>query len=888
MKKIILSLSLSTYLFSAGVVVPDDYLITEEEDVSYVYSPEHLSILPELKTYQEEIIKSYEQEYGFKLDDKLYVGLASNNNQIANGFSTQFPFNSQLFYGGGATYIDYFSVSSWLKTLIIHETAHNFQLNPKENELSRISHKVFGNTPFSMLLFLPLFPVPNATESSFILEGNGVVNESRYGNGGRLFSGYALAEVVALAEAGEITPELMYNQTFRFPYSEKFYLVGGFFQQFLVERFGIETVNGYFKKYAQQSFPFFTNAVFRKQYGKDFETLLAEFVEDIKSKHQGFKSTKGHFLATSQMFTPLNVDKNEIYTLVSDRKSANRVLKIDKKSKNISYQDGSWLGGEPFKHNGEYYTQSSSKTSPTKITMGLFDEDGYLLNRTDSKVIQGYMANGKMVYFDLKTSIESPQVYVDGVFYTQSHSSVYVHKNDLYYFKQESGKRVLYKNKKALFDYQGHYGFVSDVDEVGNIYFIAPSEHGTSAYCLEHGKIKRVVHGDDVIEFKLLNNNEAVVATIGAEGYTYQTIKLDTRRVGFSQPHEFKIEQSGRLKPTLQVSNFSKVQSGLELPSVDYVPLKELHYSSLDQSIGYGSYEGFILNLKANFSDPLTQNSLSAVLSHDNKHTVGGLQYNNMAHQLEFGGAVYGVSQDDSLYQEYRDHGLDVYLKLPFLAKGYWRGSSSLAYTKAYDNKNREPLTLSLDFSNHKQFGFSKYSNSLNALSLFATKDRESTIFGGSYELSHDMPWQSYVGLKGTYLKSDMVEAFTQTGIELRDGLSDLQSDRATLNVPTFSNTGYAKEVKMAEVSFKKVFDGSLYNFSLPLSLQRESVYVKQRLYDIDFTESINKQYTESIIGVEADLLFLHKLPIPMNLEYLYNPDVKDKAQFRVLFGGSF
>ena len=84
------------------------------------------------------------------------------------------------------------------------------------------------------------------------------------------------------------------------------------------------------------------------------------------------------------------------------------------------------------------------------------------------------------------------------------------------------------------------------------------------------------------------------------------------------------------------------------------------------------------------------------------------------------------------------------------------------------------------------------------------------------------------------------------------------------------------------------VFDGSIYNYSLPLSLQRESLYFKQRLYDIDFTDSINKKYNETVIGLEADMLFLHKIPVPISLEYLYNPNIQDTEQFRLLFGASF
>jgi hypothetical protein len=888
MHKIILSLSLSTFLLAKGVVVPDDYVISDDEKLPYVYSDEYAGMMLDMKSYQEEVIAGYEKEYGFELDDKLYVGMASQNNQIANGFSTQFPFNSQLFYTSGAGLIDYFCATSWLKTLVIHETAHNFQLNPKENDLSRITHKVLGNTPFSMFGILPLFPVPNVTESSFVLEGNAVMNESRYGNGGRLFSGYALAEVVTLAKAGKITPELMYNSTLEFPYGEKFYMIGGFFQQFLVEKYGVEKVNGYFKTYSSQPFPFFTNWMFEEQYGKNFEELLAEFVEDIEAKHKGFEVTDGKTLARSQIFTPLNANDNEIYTLVGDRTSAPKILELHKENKQIAYKSGSWLVGEVFKRDKEYYVQSEAKTSPTKIVMGLFHEDATLVEGESSRVVQGYKPDGKEVYFDVKTSIENPHVYVDGKFYTQSHSSVHVDKKgDLYYFKQEGKKRILYKNKTALFDYEGHYGFVTDVDESGAIYFVASSKDGTTLYKFANGVSERVTKGDDVIEFKLLNSKEALVVTMGAEGYEYKLITLngDEKEVAtpYSPHYKGALENS-----TLRNRNFSTDSKPLN--SRPYTPLTQLRYSSLNQAMSYGSYEGFGLDVSANFADPLMQNSLSAILSYNKLRTIGGLRYDNQAHQLEFGGAVYGVKHDENKLgiDEERDYGYEAYLNLPFLATGYWRANASLAYTKAYDNIYREPLTMSLDIYNHKQYGFSKYANELNALSLFATKDRESSILGGTYSFKHDLFWQTYVGAKGTYMKSDEVDSFEEKGIEVSDGFSDLQSDKATLNMPTISKTYYAKEAKMAELSLAKVFDASLYFYSFPLSLQRESLYLKQRFYDIDFTDSVNRQYNESTVGIELDLLFLHNLTVPLNIEWIYNEDVRDREQVRFMFGLGF
>ena len=180
-------------------------------------------------------MNQYEKEFGFKLDEKMRVGIASSRNQIANAMATPAPLNLQFLYGAGAGAVDYFCFDSWMKTILIHETAHNYQLNPKKNWISKVSHKVFGNTPFSILGPLLMFPIPNMLENSFIMEGNAVLNESRFGNGGRLYSGYALAEVVAMAHAGEIRPEMMYNPTLEFPYGEKYYLIGGFFQQFLID-----------------------------------------------------------------------------------------------------------------------------------------------------------------------------------------------------------------------------------------------------------------------------------------------------------------------------------------------------------------------------------------------------------------------------------------------------------------------------------------------------------------------------------------------------------------------------------------------------------------------------------------------------------------------------
>jgi len=359
---------------------------------------------------------------------------------------------------------------------------------------------------------------------------------------------------------------------------------------------------------------------------------------------------------------------------------------------------------------------------------------------------------------------------------------------------------------------------------------------------------------------------------------------LETSRVGFSRRTNLP-KQDGQLKPTLREETLFSDKEPLN--AEEYNSLKELKYSYLNQALSYGSYDGFGIDLQANFSDPLMQNSLALVLSHNGERTIGGLRYENDAHALKYGGAIYGVHKNDEIQTDnLRNAGYDAYLRLPLLASGYWRADATLAYSKDYANLYREPLSLSFALMKQNHYGLSKYANALNALELFGSSDRDVMMVGGSYTFQHDLAWQSYVGTKVTYMKSNKVNALEEKGIELKDGLNSLQSDKATLNVPSFSSTAYAQEVKMGEVSLAKVFDGSLYSFSFPLSLQREAIYAKQRIYDIDFSYTLNKTYYETIVGTEFDLVFFNKVEIPLRLEWVHNGDVIDKNKVRVLFGG--
>ena len=345
-------------------VVPGDktYYTHKQGNIEIIYTKDNLPFAKHTSKIEASIHRDYEKFFDWSLDERLSVGLISDHNQIPNGFSTQFPNNRQINYVGGTSHVDYFTTTSWLDTLLYHESAHNYQTNVKGSLFSQWFHTIFGNGSF----FIPTFTIPNIIENSFMLEGNAVLNESWHGNGGRLYSGRLYAQTILQAKANKIQPSEVYNSKVEFPYGEIYYIQGGFYNLYMAEKYGLKSINSYFKYHSEDWWwPFFTNASMIQATGVDFETSLREYSDAYKKLSESLVLAEGEQIASSQFFYSLNSDAEEIFFMITDINLNSDKDKVKESIALISDLREAWL--TIVQKENELRTQ----TIPTAVTPNL-------------------------------------------------------------------------------------------------------------------------------------------------------------------------------------------------------------------------------------------------------------------------------------------------------------------------------------------------------------------------------------------------------------------------------------------------------------------------------------------------------------------------------------
>ena len=897
-KSLFLSLLSFTLLNAASDIVPQDqaYYVKKVRNTELIFTEQNSKFAQHTAEVEMALQPLYEELFGYQMDEELHVGLTSSYNQIANGFSTQHPNNRQINYMGGALDIDYFSSTSWINTLLYHETTHNYQTNVKDNRVSSTLHSVFGNGVF----LAPFMIIPNERESSFLLEGNAVLNESIHGNGGRLYSGRFKAATLMQAKAGYLTPSRVYNNNLFFLYGSHFYTLGGFYQKYLGETYGVEKVDKYWKMHSHHwLWPFMTNDSMQDTIGVDFEDSFNTWASLMKKEAKHIVEPKGKIIARSQFFSPLNADKDEVYFIVNEsgRETPDLVV-LNKKTAHVKTDIDSWVAGKVIKYKGEYTTQASAKTSPWRTYEGLYDDGAFIVEETKGKMVQGELENGYLVYFDVAESYDQAQLYVGNTFYDQVNSSVFIDKNDMYYFKQKGKTRTLYKNKVPVFSLEGYYSIVSGVDSEGAIYFVGNTKYGSGLFKYKNGNFTRVSSADTIIEARLIDDKTALVASMGSDEFTYQRIGLESIDEApyveklFVENEKFYRQADVNVNPT-------------KAPKVDleegYYSMLAMNYSGTTFMLGQDDTAGTTFDLNVNFGDPLSQNSLSLFASRGtDEYILGGATYTNSQYFLQYSLSGYGVIQkspdiNSSANNDDRDYGVAANVSIPLLQVGRYKSGLKGSFFQDYSSDSRAPLSLSWYMDRSEFYGVSAAASSVINFTPYATLDRDDKAYGANATFSQGLGWETYLTVAGQYSSSDVEEDTNSSrGIKITRSTLDKFSDNdpSTVVMNGLIDTDYYKSAAKATAGLKTVINLSTYFFTFPVSLRREILSVDYNYYDFESFVANDDKVTanEVVVGLTLDTYILNVLPIPLTFEYIYNDnkEIAEESSFRFTTGFHF
>lgn len=560
----------------------NDYLILEQKQYRIVFDRQYVDSIDKINQKIKRHLTKMSHFKNRTLDEKLTIILLSSKTQISNAMATVLPSFTIILYPTGIIGLHELAMPSYFEGVFEHELNHIFQLS--HSKLPKTLKKLF-NMP-SLLYFYLYNPYPNIFMPRFILEGDSVLKESLFHYGGRLYNGYARALVYSQIKhyRHQINQFMKQNLlTFHLtPHSGKEkYLHGGYFMTMLAETYSHDTINSFFKVSKKPP-----SKKIRKQIN---EASVKKFLSPLFAEKFSFRSinlflkslTKSYFnrwlqeaskqkssdepvLFESAVCPAFGSKGDEIFFLTSDMKSIPMLRIFNKRTKKWDSKKSDLPLDKVFKINGDYYARSWQEIKPHTIHYSLFSEGLQNNKQFNSKYVQDLWKN-KTLYIDPKNNLDGFKLYVNNLFYSDTHSNALFDKNgNIYFFKQKNKVRTLYKNKRPLFSYSGYYGSVLDIGLDGTVYFSGSSPYGSSVYQYKNGTISRSVLSDTVIQAKKINNREFIACEITPYGYEYKIISQ-------------KIRQG---KPVLYKYKFKK-RKPLHLVKNDDLPSKEISSDAL-------------------------------------------------------------------------------------------------------------------------------------------------------------------------------------------------------------------------------------------------------------------------------------------------------------------
>lgn len=172
---------------------------------------------------------------------------------FANGWASPLPFNWTAIFLSPPDDGELLQNREWLELVLTHELVHIVHLD-LARRAPLVLRRIFGRAPPWLLIFPNT--LPNVWGPNWIKEGLAVYAESDAAKGwGRLgqstFEGMMRAEVAR----GPISLREIHADGRGFPHNRD-YLYGGYFFQFLTERYGPGAISGFIENYSDNFIPF--------------------------------------------------------------------------------------------------------------------------------------------------------------------------------------------------------------------------------------------------------------------------------------------------------------------------------------------------------------------------------------------------------------------------------------------------------------------------------------------------------------------------------------------------------------------------------------------------------------------------------------------------------
>lgn len=224
-------------------------------------------------------------DFGFSPRRKTEVVLIDAS-ESANGSANSFPRGTiRLFAVPSSSHDSRADSGHWMWEMVLHEYAHILHMEQIYGWIRVI------NFPFGRKF------MPNQNLPRWVLEGTATAIESRYTGRGRTRSNfYRMQRDAALREGTVPTLAQLSATAPKYPYAGFWYLVGGFFIEYIGDVYGWDAVYEAYTQQGRRLRPWAVNFMIWKTVGKTMDALYDEWRDHARAaawKHSGEITDRG-------------------------------------------------------------------------------------------------------------------------------------------------------------------------------------------------------------------------------------------------------------------------------------------------------------------------------------------------------------------------------------------------------------------------------------------------------------------------------------------------------------------------------------------------------------------------------------------------------------------